>query len=129
MSEMTCADCGSEIELPVSPSGCPTCGSKHINILVWDESGLTSRESIRTKQWEGEKKGRADKETRSGDDLYRDTGEWNKLYREIDRKNDRYVEHIEDQEGNVKKHDEGLLSKHRGHGSAKHKRKSSTDDT
>lgn len=128
MAGIKCTDCGTEIDPIAHPSECPECGSENRSIHVMDDGKIIGHESVRVKQWEGEKKGKPDKEIRSGDDLHRKTGDWNKLRREIDRTNDRYFEHIEDQEGNVIRHVEEPLSQHHGHGSAKHPRKPSADD-
>jgi hypothetical protein len=56
-------------------------------------------------------------EQRLGDDLHRDSGQWRKIHRVIDRENDRYVERITDDEGNVVRDVDARLSAHRGHGS------------
>ena len=59
-------------------------------------------------------------ESVSGDDLHRDTGQWNKLTREIDRENNRYKEVIINPDnGEILRHCEEPLTDHFGRGSAK----------
>lgn len=61
-------------------------------------------------------------ESVSGDDLHRDTGQWNKLTREIDRENNRYKEVIKNPDnGEILRHCEEPLTDHFGRGSAKPK--------
>jgi hypothetical protein len=61
----------------------------------------------------------------SGDDLHRKSGKWMKKERLINRAEDRYKEVITDPEtGGVVHHCDEPLSQHRGHGSAKKKKKS-----
>ena len=64
--------------------------------------------------------GRPYLESKAGDDLFRDTGEWLSLQRVIDRENDLYKERISNpQTGEVIRYREEPLSQHQGHGSAK----------
>lgn len=61
-----------------------------------------------------------------GDDLYRDTGKWNKLTRIVDRQADpkMYTERLVDGEtGEVIKEVSRSLKQHKGHGSDKKNRK------
>jgi hypothetical protein len=59
-------------------------------------------------------------EFRTGDDLHRQTNQWNKVDRDIDRENDRYRETITDgKTGKVIRSVDEPLSSHRGRGSAK----------
>jgi hypothetical protein len=59
-------------------------------------------------------------ETRTGEDLHRATGSWNKLDRLIDREGDRYREVVTNPEtGEVIHSCDEPLSKHKSHGSAK----------
>ena len=58
-----------------------------------------------------------------GHDLQKSTGKWMTKERIIDRQNDKYQEKVTDPEtGAVIHHCEEPLSKHWGHGSAKHKK-------
>lgn len=97
---------------------CPECGatSRVFEMNVSDK--LWFREMVGMKQKRpGEKKPII--ESKSGDSLFKKTGEWNKLIRVIDRENDRYYELIKDQDGNVIRHVDEPLSEHYGRGSAK----------
>jgi hypothetical protein len=61
-------------------------------------------------------------ESVSGDDLHRASGQWNKLTREIDRENNRYMELIINPEtGQVLRHCDEPLTSHVDRGSAKPK--------
>src|SRR5437763_1918267 len=55
----------------------------------------------------------------SGSDLRRSVGDVVRKYRRIDRANDRYVEHVQTDDGTVLRDVDEALSSHRGHGSAK----------
>ena len=58
----------------------------------------------------------------TGDDLYHQSGQWNKLDRTIDRLNDRYTELITDPvTGKVIRSCDEPSSQHQGHGTAKRK--------
>lgn len=91
-------------------------------IAISEDTPLEIKEQIGMKQKErGNKKPVL--ETLSGDDPIRTTGEWAKKERVIDRKNDKYFEHVEHAEtGEVIHRCEEPLSKHFGHGSAKTKK-------
>lgn len=57
-------------------------------------------------------------ESIAGDDLYRETGQWNKLTREIDREKDRYRETIVNAEtGEIIRQCDEPLNEHIGRGS------------
>jgi hypothetical protein len=61
-------------------------------------------------------------ESVSGDDLHRDSGQWNKLTREIDRENNRYKEIITNpKSGEIIRQVDEPLCEHTGRGSAKPK--------
>jgi hypothetical protein len=61
-------------------------------------------------------------ESVTGDDLHRNSGEWNKITREIDRENNRYSETIVNPiNGKVLRQVDEPLSEHTGRGSAKPK--------
>jgi hypothetical protein len=60
----------------------------------------------------------------SGADLQRKSGKWMHLERVVDRENDNYREVVKDPETGAIIHEcEEPLSKHQGHGAAKHKKK------
>ena len=123
-----CAACGRTIDdaastLAVDRQPCPTCGSLARSFSMQVEETLSLREKLGLKHKRpGHKK--PIYESLSGDDLYRETGQWNKLLREIDRENDRYKEVIINPEnGDVLRQCDEPLSKHVGRGSAKPKPK------
>lgn len=69
-------------------------------------------------------------ESVSGGDLYRDSGQWNHLTREIDRENNRYKEVIlNPNTGEVIRSVDEPLTKHTSRGSAKPKHGGSEEDT
>ncbi|MBF0318554.1 MAG: zinc ribbon domain-containing protein [Nitrospirae bacterium] len=98
---------------------CPNCGSKHQTVTVTISEQITSYDQLRGKVNEDGRK-KPIKEFISGSELYVDRGDIVNKQRVIDRVNDYYMELVTDQDGNIIKHDEGKLSEHRGHGSAKH---------
>jgi hypothetical protein len=121
-----CGKCGELIQespttLPVDRKPCPKCGSLARTLSDDVHESLTIREKIGMKHKRpGHKK--PIYESVSGDDLYRVTGQWSKLTREIDRQNDRYKELIVDpKSGKVIRHCDEPLSVHTGRGSAKPK--------
>ena len=118
MPTVTCAACGAEIDPAEHPSTCPACGSGDRLIGVADEGHLTPREQVRLKQtWPGAKE--PYEERKVGDDLHRDTGQWNRVEQIVDRDGDRYRKLVTDPDGHVLRDVDEQLSQHRGHGSAK----------
>lgn len=103
---------------------CPECGSTSRAFEVTLHENITFREKVGIEgKHPGEKKPFIVEV--SGDDLFRKTGEWMKLSRVIDVENDSYCEIIIDPvTGKVVHICIEPLSKHRGHGSAKHKKRS-----
>lgn len=100
---------------------CPKCGSRRRVIEVYVTESLILREKWAMKQ---ERPGRKKpiSESVMGDDLHRQSGQWNKLERTIDRENDRYTELITDPvTGNVIRSCDEPLSQHQGRGTAKRK--------
>lgn len=121
-----CAACGATIDEPPSTSPadrkrCPTCGSQARSFSLQVRETLTFRGKTGLKHKRpGYKKPIL--ESVSGDDFCRATGQWNKLAREIDRKNNRYKEVIINPEsGEVLRQCDEPLSEHVGRGSAKPK--------
>lgn len=123
-----CGQCGLELEEDTSvPSDCrkpcPMCGSKtrKFHVVLQDTMTFKKKLLIKGRHSKGRK---PFIEEVSGDDLHRKSGEWMKLRRVIDRDNDIYHEVVIDPKtGKVIHECKEPLSKHRGHGSAKHKRK------
>ena len=121
-----CVACGNPIDepmntLPVDREPCPACGSLARSFSVSLHETLVIREKLGMKHKRpGHKK--PIYESVTGDDLHRDTGQWNKLTREIDRENNRYKEVITNPEsGEVLRHCEEPLTDHFDRGSAKPK--------
>lgn len=115
-----CRDCGAPL-VPADKS-CPQCGSGNRQIFASDSVTLDLNERVDLKQFKpGEKKPFC--EVRCGASFFHKTGEWHQIRRIIDRENDWYYEHIEDEHGNVVRHVEEPLTQHQGHGAAKQERR------
>ena len=64
-----------------------------------------------------------------GDDLHRKSGKWHHREMYIDRENNQYKEIVKDKTtGKIIYERKEPLSKHKGHGSAKRKRRSKNED-
>ncbi len=119
MALVTCAKCGTVIDPAGQPSSCPECGSGDRLIGATDALVAELKEKAKSdKKRRGKKK--AYEEVTIGDDLHRDSGQWNRIEQVIDRDNDRYRKRITDAEGTILRDDDKPLSLHRGHGSAKY---------
>ncbi|SRR6266481_2789512 len=123
-STVTCASCGALIKETSTEARtpCPQCGStaRQFNVEIAEE--LKFRENLGFKHKNPEGKTLA--EGLSGDDLHRKSGKWMKKERLIDRAKDHYKEVVTDPDtGSVVHYSEEPLSQHRGHGSAKKKKK------
>ena len=116
MEEIQCRNCGQKF--PKGDKNCPNCGSK---ILILEEK-LEFHEHIKGKVKEkGAKK--SVQEFKAGDDLHRESGKWHHREMYIGPKNDSYKEIVKDKTtGEIIHKCEEPLSKHIGHGSAKHKK-------
>ena len=55
-------------------------------------------------------------EQRVGDDLHRESGTWSKIRRIIDREHNRYIERIENEQGEVTRDVDAPLDEHLHHG-------------
>lgn len=104
---------------------CPSCGG----LARTFEIRLTAAITFRTKlSLKGRRPGRKKPflEQVSGDDLYRLTGQWNKLQQIIDRGRNYYLKIVTDQKnGKIIRYCEEPLSDHQGRGSAKAKKRTS----
>jgi hypothetical protein len=121
---MRCAKCKTVLEDDpdrASPKPCHVCGHTERLYEKTMTGTVGTRSSIALKaKSPGERK--PFMEQKSGDDLHRKTGKWSKLTRVINRRGDRYVEKIVDEEtGEVLREVDEPLSKHRDRGSAKPK--------
>ena len=93
---------------------CPHCGAmtRQANVAISESVQVREYLKMHSKHREGGQK--VLREEISGDDLHRKTGKWNLLRRIIDRKNDRYEEHIVSGEtGETIRHVEEPLREHR----------------
>ena len=95
---------------------CTRCGSKNVKVKLRVAEMITIRDSLDLKARRPGFK-RPVMEQRLGDDLHRASGRWRKIRRVFDRGNDRYIEHIVDDEGTTVRTIDVPLSEHRGHGS------------
>ena len=126
MKEICCKDCGQKIS--DCDKFCPNCGSKKRLTKLKLEGELELHKQVKGKEKENNTKEPV-KEFTVGDDLHRKSGKWHNKERYIDRKNDSYIEIIKDKNtGKIIHKCEEPLSKHKGHGSDKHKKKSKTND-
>jgi hypothetical protein len=121
---VTCRACESALDEPVGlpldeRQPCPSCGSLSRRVEQLLESTIHVRSELRLKAKEpGAREPFV--EQRVGDSYHRDSGRWNRLRRLIDRRHNRYVEHIEDGETGETLHDvDEPLTDHIDHGSAR----------
>ncbi len=122
MKEIYCKDCGQK--LSEDDKICPNCSSKkkHITLTLEEKIELHDQTKGKAKK-QGIK--RPAQEFKVGDDLHRNSGKWR--YREmyIDREKNQYKEIVKNKTtGEIIHKREEPLSKHKGYGSAKHKKKS-----
>lgn len=119
-----CADCCLELKEPASTppakrKPCANCGSVSRAFELKLASIISPKSKIAAKA----KSPGAQKpfyELISGDDLFRLTGQWNKLKQVIDRARDYYLKVVSDPKtGTIIRYCEEPLSKHQGRGSAK----------
>ena len=121
---VTCSNCGTALDEPTGIAvedrqRCPNCGStQRANHQKIEDTGIEIHDQLVVKASHPDSR-KPFLESKRGDELYRKTGEWNKLERTIDRENDRYTEKITDSDGNTIIEQDEPLSEHRGHGSAK----------
>jgi hypothetical protein len=125
-----CKGCGQPLDeatdLPVEErQPCGKCGSlsRHKAVSISGTVESKAMMYMRAKSPPGTKRGlshrRAFVESWSGDSFHRDSGQWNRLQRLVDRANDRYFEQIEGPDGTVLVHQDEPLSEHQDHGAAK----------
>lgn len=119
-----CKNCGELLDEPINTpfdqrKPCPSCGSEArlYAMELGEEIALHDRLKLKARHGQpGEI--RPFLEVQIGDDLFRDTGEWNRREKIEDRENDRYMEHIVNpRTGEVIHHCEEPLSEHHGDGS------------
>jgi hypothetical protein len=119
---VTCKKCGTILEADPARPPCPNCGCAIRVSTVAVSDGLQLGDKIGMKHNRpGTKK--PVYESVTGDDIFRKTGEMNKLSREIDRENDRYREKIVNPlTGEVIREVDEPLSAHRDRGTPRKKR-------
>lgn len=128
-SMLNCASCDSELAekenlLETERSPCPKCGSlaRALARVQTDAVEVDDRHKMKQKGGERTSSGKPGKELTQGHDLHQQSGNWNYLYRLIDRLNDWYHEKITDAKtGKIIRDCQEPLSKHQGRGSAKRK--------
>ena len=114
-----CGGCGASLaddfcQPPPDRLPCPHCGAttRQANVAISERAEARAYLKAHSKHREGGRK--VLREEISGDDFHRKTAKWNILRRIIDRKNDRYEEHIVSGEtGETIRHVEEPLSEHR----------------
>jgi RecJ-like exonuclease len=125
MVEIRCGDCGKK--LSERDEICSNCGSKKLHQVLILEEKLEIHERIKGKI--KEKGAKPVQEFTAGDDLHRKSEKWHHREMYIDRKNDSYREIVKDKTtGEIIHKCEEPLSEHIGHGSAKHKKESETNE-
>jgi hypothetical protein len=125
MEEIYCKDCGQK--LSKDDKICPNCGGKERNIFLRLEEKIEIHDQIKGRlKAEGAKKPVL--EFKAGDNFHRESGKWYDREMIINRREDSYKEIIKDKVTGGTVHEcEEPLSKHIGHGSAKHKNKINED--
>lgn len=116
-----CADCGKVIrgarsDDPVETRRACVCGStaRHVRVSASDEAHAHERLDLKIKEGG---RGRPVLELRQGEDRHRDSGQWNTIYRLIDRRRNRYEERVVGPDAVVVRDISVALDDHRGHGS------------
>jgi hypothetical protein len=123
---VSCSGCGASVPEPAGIEDrepCPTCGSlaRTVNVSLTDTLQVRERLNLKARHGDvGEVK--PYREQTSGDELHRDSGEWRRVSRVVDREHNRYTERIVDAAGNVVRDVDEPLSEHRDRGAAKRRR-------
>lgn len=121
---VACGQCHGPIdEKPSTPvdarKPCPACGSNTRLFKVHFESKVVVHSTL---SMEGREAGgkRPFIEAKVGDDLFKETGEWNQIEQVVDRRSNRYRKRIVDpRTGKVLRNTDEPLTQHQGYGSAK----------
>lgn len=121
---VTCAGCGGNLEespqtAPDQRVACPGCGSRARAFKVHATSTVHVTSQLSAKAYESGKK-KPFLEHKSGDSFFRKAQLWVKRVMRIDRRNNRYVEHVVDpRTGDTIHFCDEPLTDHRSHDSAK----------
>lgn len=128
-TELECGGCGHPLPaewlaLADQAPGCPDCGSvlKTVKLRFSDSVSVKARDTLKgkVKDLTFPSKKRVRREFFYGADERRSKGDYVDKEREIDRDNDYYREVVREEDtGEIIHSDEGKLSDHFGHGSAK----------
>ena len=120
----TCLSCGAVFdESPQTAvkdrKPCPDCGSRDRLFKVELAATVSVRSTLGAKAYE-EGRRQPFLEYKGGDSFFRKAAKWVTRIMRIDRRGDRYREHVYDpQSGETIHYCDEPLSEHRGHGSAK----------
>ena len=123
--DCNCSDWGQPIAEEVAGAPCATCGSnrqiyqRHVEITATSRTSVGFRHLRPSFKSGGRKRPLA--EGFNGWDLRKSIGDFVRKIRHLDRENDRYIEHVQAEDGTVIHHCEERLSEHLKHGSAKPK--------
>jgi hypothetical protein len=96
---------------------CPSCGSTTRTVELHIESHVTLRSMLSLKA--KPTVGKWFQRQKVGDELFRLTGTWHRLSRLIDRRGNRYREHIVDERGEVVRDVDEPLTDHTDRGDAR----------
>lgn len=113
-----CKGCGKE-RIAEDTKACTDCGIRGWLFTLVLESSLTPHSFLDAKALHSNSR-KWFARSKVGSSFYTLTGRWHRLERFINRASNWYYEHITDAEtGEIVRHDEGKLTDHTGHGSAK----------
>jgi len=121
---VVCSQCGTALqEEPGAPVAdrqpCPSCGSKNRLVSLWLQGQIELHSMLRLKGLEAGRK-RPFLKAKVGDDLFRKTGEWNRVEQVVDRRNNRYKKRVVNpRTGKLQRDVDEPLTAHKGYGSAK----------
>ena len=114
-STTICPNCSNELSLTAQAMPCPSCGKKlHFRTLEAMSKGYPDMEANAIPPGRG--RNAFFQRIQTGYEFFRKTGRWHLRDRLIDRRGNRYREHIEDAEtGEVIRHKDEPLKGPRGH--------------
>lgn len=119
IGSVTCRACGQPLD-PAGTSPCPTCGATARTIEVTAHATASVHESALVQGYEANRSKKQGLFIRILSGVVPSVAHgFVRLHRLIDKRNNRYLEHVETLDGTTLHHCEEPLSEHRGHGSAK----------
>jgi hypothetical protein len=122
-----CARCRSSLEespnVPIADrEPCPKCGSKDRDFAVGLSAEVEVKSTLGAKAYEPGRR-KPFLEHRGGDSFFHRAAKWVIRIMRIDRRGNRYTEHVYDPKtGETIHHCDEPLSEHQGHGAAKERR-------